>query len=78
MYGMVLDPIWKGEITVQHETFLVKVYRPFRDSATGKSVYVAETHFHGTEISVSDTNVTPEGIIRLLKKELQTLHSIHE
>ena len=68
--GMVNDPVWKGEISVEGGIYAVRVYRPSRDRLTGKSVYFAETFYHGERIYVCDKKNGIGGTLALLRARL--------
>ena len=68
--GMVKEPVWKGEIEVGGARFAVRVYRPFRDRLTGRSVYFAETSFQGERICVCDMGKGVRGTLVHLRRNL--------
>ena len=71
--GMVEEPVWKTNITVNERTFFVEVRRPRRSVKTGTSVYEARTEYEGEVIGTDREAYSMEDALALLTGRLETL-----
>jgi len=71
--GMVKEPVWKTDVTINEKTFIVKIGRPRRNMATGKSVYLAQTQYNGEVISVDKEAYSIDDALMLMRNRLKEL-----
>jgi hypothetical protein len=73
--GIVEEPVWKSDIKINNESYLVKISRPRRNIKTGKSVYSAQTEYKGEIISIDDEAYDIDEAISFLRNKLETIVS---